>query len=401
MKRKILSAVLAASFIFSSQSILHSSSQDVHAENTIKIMSLGDSITDGYWEQGGYRKYMYHALEQNGINNIDMVGTKGMNEETYSDSNVTFTYDGNYSGYSGYAIQYMTGTETRQGIFETMQSENMMETYQPDIVLLQIGTNDILSAYNDGITNRLENLCDYILSYLNDDDTLFVSTIPNMDIEKVYDWFWAYGDEYYNVEPETFYETVQNYVDNYNYSIKEMVSKKQSEGITNIQFADINSVVDYKTDLYDGIHPNEQGYQKMGEYWSDVLTDYLNGVTNPNPSVTTSSDTQYITTVEITTTSENGTTELITTEPTTTEVTDITTESPIITYPKGDVNLDGKVTYVDLILLKEAILNGYFGLTIMSSGNSDDYLPSYDVNLDYNINSLDIIELKSILIDNV
>lgn len=400
MKRKILSAVLAASFIFSSQSILYSGSQNVHAEDTIKIMSLGDSITDGYWEQGGYRKYMYHALEQNGINNIDMVGTKGMNEETYSDSNVTFTYDGNYSGYSGYAIQYMTGTETRQGIFETMQSENMMETYQPDIVLLQIGTNDILSAYNDGINNRLENLCDYILSYLNDDDTLFVSTIPNMDIEKVYDWFWAYGDEYYGVEPEIFYETVQNYIDTYNYSIKEMVSKKQSEGITNIQFTDINSVVDYKTDLYDGIHPNEQGYQKMGEYWSDVLTDYLNGVTSPKPSVTTSSDTQYVTTVEITTTSENETTELITTEPTI-EVTDITTESPIITYPQGDVNWDGKVTYVDLILLKKAILNGYLGLTIVDSGNSDGYPPNYDVNRDYNINSLDVVELKSILIDNV
>ena len=32
----------------------------------IKIMSVGDSITNGYWEQGAYRKYMYNVLASDG-----------------------------------------------------------------------------------------------------------------------------------------------------------------------------------------------------------------------------------------------------------------------------------------------------------------------------------------------
>lgn len=44
--------------------------------------------------------------------------------------------------------------------------------------MLQIGTNDILSAYNDGIADRLEHLVDYIASYLPEDGRLFVASIP-------------------------------------------------------------------------------------------------------------------------------------------------------------------------------------------------------------------------------
>lgn len=415
MKKRIISAVLTASVILSSQSLFFDV-QKVSADDTIKIMSVGDSITDGYWEQGGYRKYMYHALAESGINNIDMVGAKGSNEESYSNGDVSFTYDGNYSGYSGYAIQYIEGTETRQGILETMQSEtygdsfnqNMMEAYQPDIVLLQIGTNDVLSAYNDGITDRLENLCDYILSYLNEDDTLFVSTIPNIDTETVYDWFWAYGNEYWNTSKEDFIVKIQNYVDTYNNSIKEMVAKKQSNGIKNIQFADINSVVDYKTDLYDGIHPNEQGYQKMGEYWSDTLKNYIDNkevppiTTTTSAPITTTTTTTSVSTDDITTTEPTITTIIstsisttsieVTTTPitTTTDITtSITTDNPIIEYPKGDINLDGKVSYVDLLLLKKNIL-----LDIVS------WNANYDVNGDNTINTLDVVTLKSILLEN-
>ena len=56
--------------------------------------------------------------------------------------------------------------------------------------MLQIGTNDILSNYNEGIIDRLENLVNVILEDMNDsDDVVFVSTIPYMDVLMVYDWF--------------------------------------------------------------------------------------------------------------------------------------------------------------------------------------------------------------------
>ena len=55
--------------------------------------------------------------------------------------------------------------------------------------------------------------------------------------------------------------------------IKELVEKKKAEG-KNIELADVASVIT-KDDLYDGVHPSEEGYKKMGEFWYNVITDYI------------------------------------------------------------------------------------------------------------------------------
>ena len=51
---------------------------------TIKIMWVGDSITDGYGIPGSYRKFLYHGLTQKGYN-IDMIGSKPGLEGKYRD----------------------------------------------------------------------------------------------------------------------------------------------------------------------------------------------------------------------------------------------------------------------------------------------------------------------------
>lgn len=268
--------------------------------DTVKIMPLGDSITDGYWTAGGYRKYLSHLLSQEGFTDIDLVGPKGNDTETFSYNGETVSYDGNYAGYSGYAIQYMDGTETRQGILETIQETDMIKTYQPDIVLLQIGTNDILSAYNEGITDRLENLINVILSDLDDPGSVvFVSTVPEIDAVLVSDWLWAYGDAKWNSTQEEFSALIQGYVASYNSSVKQLAEKMQSEQ-KNVRFADIHSVLDVETDLYDGVHPNEQGYEKMGVYWADVIGAYLDSGNTEETTAATTDNPQEETTVPTT-----------------------------------------------------------------------------------------------------
>ena len=272
----------------------------------IKIMPIGDSITDGYWEQGGYRKYLSYALEQKGISGFDLVGPKGSDTESFEYNGVSVEYDGNYCGYSGYAIQNMSGAEARQGILETLQSADMIKTYDPDIVLLQIGTNDVLSAYNEGITERLEGLINYILDEGGEGETVFVTTIPDIDAITVSNWLWAYGEVKWNSSEEEFAEIVQGDVDSYNASIAELVRSMQAEG-KKVMFGDIHSVVDMKADLYDGVHPNESGYEKMGLYWADVLEEYLKGSSEPATSVTTSTGTTTSATETSTTDVTTGT----------------------------------------------------------------------------------------------
>ena len=65
--------------------------QSAPVSSDVKIMALGDSITDGYWTGGGYRKYLYHELEEMGYSNIDMVGPKGSNSESFQYQGQTAT----------------------------------------------------------------------------------------------------------------------------------------------------------------------------------------------------------------------------------------------------------------------------------------------------------------------
>lgn len=357
--RKMFSGILTAAVSFTAVLCIGQNRSDnpvrvSAAEEPVKIMALGDSITDGYFGTDGYRKYFYHNMTEMG-HDIDMVGAKdysGWNPSYTNSNGVTFEYDGDHSGYSGYAIQYMTGTETRQGLLETVQSTDMIKKCDPDIVLLQIGTNDILSNYNEGIIDRLENLVNVILEDMNDsDDVVFVSTIPYMDVLMVYDWFWSYGEVKSDNSQEDFAKIVHGYVDSYNDQIKQMVTEMQTQGKP-VKFADINSVIDPSTDLQDGIHPNETGYQKMGTYWSNLVDNYLS------------------------------------TEPeTTTEETTLVDK-----YKKGDVNTDGEINVSDLIVLQKYLLK--------KGGILPEQTYYADMDNNNRLNIFDSIQLKRLLILN-
>lgn len=278
MKRKILSLISAVTMAFTLVPTVAVAEEETPTKETLKIMPIGDSITHGYQSSGGYRKYFYHFLADD--YDIDMVGPNCDSPDTFTWLKEEVTYDTDHCGYSGYAIQYMDGTETRQGILETLQEGNYLQTYDPDIIMLQIGTNDILSAYNKGITDRLENLINYIDENTRDDTVIFVSNIPHIDAVKVYDWCWAYGDEKFSNTPEDFNVIINNYVDSYNKSIPLLVDKLQDEG-KNVEFSDAYSVFEAKgitTDEYleDGVHPNEKGYARIGLMWYANIKNYLN-----------------------------------------------------------------------------------------------------------------------------
>lgn len=321
----LTAAAIAAGTVAAGASVTNARAEET-SENTYKIMCIGDSITDGYFGADGYRKYLYHELDEMGYS-VDMVGAKGGYASSYTDNGESFTYDGDHSGYSGYAIQYITGTETRQGILETIESTDMINTCNPDIVLLQIGTNDLLSAYNDGITDRLENLVRTIMADMTDEgDVLFLTTVPYFNAVTINSWLWSYGDVKWQNTEEDFAEIVYDYIDSYNASIKTLVDKLQSEGLS-VEYADVCSVVDKDTELQDGCHPNEAGYKDMGVYWAQVLDAYLSGEERPVVTTTTTEATTTTTTTEATTTTTETTTTTTTIPETTTTTTETTTVS--------------------------------------------------------------------------
>lgn len=370
--KKTMAGLLAATVLLGATSVLQAVQVEPvsAASDPVKIIAMGDSITHGYINgDNGYRKYFCYGLQQNGITNFDMVGPNNnwSDSATYDWNGTTITYDPAHAGYSGYAIQKIG---SRQGLQETIfdttyvngdVSGNMMEAYQPDVIMLQIGTNDVLDAQLTGIGDRLEELVDKLIPYVSGDgQVLYLASIPNIDVIERYDWLgayeWTYGVSYKS-DPEKFVATVQAAVDDYNTIVKNLVAKKQAEG-AHIEFSDINSTIDISAgDLKDGVHPSEQGYAKMGQYWSNLLTEtYFHGTVTPTTTPATTATTT--TTTETTTTTTGTTTATDSTPAETTTSAQITTTQPQ-TNPSGD----SAFTLTDVDFNTDIYLQPYSNIT--------------------------------------
>lgn len=232
-------------------------------KDTVKIMSMGDSITHGYINgDNGYRKYLYHQLVDNKGYVIDMVGSNNTGwTPSYNFSDGTYSYDPQHEGYSGYTIKSYGG---RTGLLDTIKNNNTVKNNDPDIVILMIGTNDILDTYDiSNIGSRLEELADFIYAQKSDVKLIIMSPPPiDSSIES-----WVPDQTTVNASLSTCKTAVQN-----------LVKAKKAEG-KSCEFVDINKLfndqADYTVYLNDYCHPNESGYELMGNYLATVVDNYL------------------------------------------------------------------------------------------------------------------------------
>ncbi len=223
----------------------------ITCQEQIKIMCIGDSITDGIGGAGSYRKFLYNDLRKKGYN-INMVGAKGSKSANYKDksSGESFDYDDENTGYSGYTITAFGG---RSGILETIKSTGCLKQ-APDIATVHIGTNDLsLNRQESDYIKALNQLTDYILENIPETSTLFLCSI-----------IYFKG----NNGPQN-----TDVIDKYNANIKKIVEERADD---RLKFIDLNkSLNDYPSQLGDIFHPNDKGYKAMGLYLSDELDKFL------------------------------------------------------------------------------------------------------------------------------
>ncbi|MBQ2157065.1 MAG: hypothetical protein II443_00690, partial [Oscillospiraceae bacterium] len=133
----------------------------------------------------------------------------------------------------------------------------------------------------------LDALVSYILDNIPDTSALFVTTIPDVDPNRreVYDWFGNYrhsADWQTQYDDTTAEKNIHSAVEKYNSDIKKLTAG-MAKADSRVHFADVNSAVtNVKKQLGDGVHPNEDGYKAMGEYWTGVISRYISG----EPAVT-------------------------------------------------------------------------------------------------------------------
>jgi lysophospholipase L1-like esterase len=233
-------------------------------------MALGDSITEGkFVGDGGYRQDLQNLLAAGGYS-YNFVGQEDDgNPANYTGYSIGMA-DPNHEGFASFRIDELLNGGTEDGHTAPPIGTTLAQ-YQPNVVLLMIGTNDILqSYYTSTAPSRLDSLVNAIVT----DDagvTLVLAGITPLG------------------KDEAAFDTAAQ---TYNAAIPGIVSKYDAMG-DNVIFADMHSALNNSTDLgSDGVHPSASGYSKMANVWYQALTtSTLTGPPTTGPGLSFSSAT--------------------------------------------------------------------------------------------------------------
>lgn len=124
----------------------------------VRILPLGDSITDGLDDAGAYRVELWRELEAAGAHDL-FVGSAQNGPPSLGERH--------HEGHPGFRIDHIAA-----------HLDAWIAAAQPDLVLLMIGTNDVLQAYDlPHAPARLAALVDRILA-LRPTARVLLATLP-------------------------------------------------------------------------------------------------------------------------------------------------------------------------------------------------------------------------------
>lgn len=201
---------------------------------TIRIMPLGDSITQGYTFaykpiqlRAAYRQSLWYRLK-NAKYDVDFVGSQ------IAGNALVPRFDYHHEGYPGYT------TYNIANMVYGLLSKNT-----PDIILLHIGTNDWGTSIT-GVTKILDAI-DRFEKNNNHHITVILARIINSSI-------------------------YESWITTYNKNLQTMANKRIAKG-DDIVVVDMEhgAKLNYSTDFDDYLHPNANGYNKMAAVWFNAL----------------------------------------------------------------------------------------------------------------------------------
>jgi lysophospholipase L1-like esterase len=198
------------------------------APTPLRVMPLGDSITDGLQVLGGYRSDLWQYMKADG-KSVDFVGSRSSGPPQLGDRDD--------EGHPGWRIHQLTA-----------HARAWMLTYRPDVILLQIGTNDVIQHWAlPGAPARLSSLIDVITTTLPSAQ-VYVATITPLAAK-----------------------ANERRARAYNAAIPRVVAAKAAVG-HHVHLVDLHSALTRADLSGDGIHPTNGGYAKMAARWYSALT---------------------------------------------------------------------------------------------------------------------------------
>ena len=243
-----------------------SSSPLAGSNGVLEIMPLGDSITRGEdsitakSQQNGYRDDLAGMLNSAGIA-FDFVGSQRNGSG----------FDSQHEGHGGWKISQLTNSVN-----------GWLDSYKPEIILLQIGTND-MGFTNTPVGNaisQLGGLIDKIVSKRPAAQIIVSSIAPTNPA---------------NFSNNNIVSNFQQRVAEFNSRIPGLVSGRAQQG-KKVKFANVNSALNPSRHLSsDGFHPNNSGYSQMAGVFYNAIANVVgtsggstsggSGTSNPSPIV--------------------------------------------------------------------------------------------------------------------
>ncbi|MCF6244091.1 MAG: GDSL-type esterase/lipase family protein [Sulfurovum sp.] len=245
----------------------------------IKIMPLGDSITEGISripakpesnlstypnittgvpnlskqaDRIGYRGKLWDLLKEAG-HSVDFVGTNSAGSSYKSTG-----FDTDHEGYGGIDTYVLLNgkkdefNQTRGGM------DRILQKNRPDIVLLHIGTNDVSGDEKKSVEN-VKKILDKIFK-TNPKSKVFLAKIININAKDETKWVKRYNTQLENMAKKHKKKENIVIVDMFN-----ALTYGKAGGTNDMQpyHADRNNAPDY--------HPTSYGYEKMANKWFDMM----------------------------------------------------------------------------------------------------------------------------------
>jgi lysophospholipase L1-like esterase len=220
--------------------------------NPLKIMAVGDSITDDCEANGAWRLYLQPLLQTNGYTNFLFTGRQSSSPVAPGFTKVF------HEGYCG-AVIAPPGV---YGAHQYSTTDNYLEKIVPDalavannrpaVILLLIGANDMGRGRDPNFvaTNDMANLLN--LAFSNAPNAWIVpakiTSLQNANISGLS------------------YAAYATNVPIYNAALQRLVNQRRAQG-QHVVLADMFSVVGYNMYMSDHVHPNATGLNNVAKEW--------------------------------------------------------------------------------------------------------------------------------------
>ena len=230
---------------------------------TYRVLPLGNSLTQGWMtstfpanaDRVGYRYQFFDDLDTEGFS-IDMVGHRDAGSGIFSESQ--------HCGIPDTRDQWILrllqdGYDFRNSTQITPGGEPYLDIYPADIILLHIGTNDILNGEGISVAS-VSDILDEIDAWESANDAMVIVFVAKI----------------INTSPSNLQIAL------FNNNLETMVTGRGDPNVILVDMATDAGLV--PADYYlDGIHLVQTGYDKMGGVWSSAVSNYLNS-TPADPS---------------------------------------------------------------------------------------------------------------------